>query len=165
MEARLWAYIDGIAAPAEHTEVEQLIAQQAAWKAKYAELMEVHSLINLSELEQPSMRFTRNVMEEIARLQITPAARRFINNKVIWSIGVFFITVIVGFLVYGFGQVNWHEASDPGSTLGIDLTRVNYGTIFNNQFVNGFLMLNVVLGLMLLDRYLNNRKKQWTREA
>jgi len=38
---------------------------------------------------------------------------------------------------------------------------VDYGRMFNNTFVNAFMMLNVVLGLMLFDRYLNSRRKKW----
>jgi hypothetical protein len=36
---------------------------------------------------------------------------------------------------------------------------VDYSGFFNNSFVNIFMMLNVVLGLMLLDRYLNMKRK------
>jgi regulatory protein YycI of two-component signal transduction system YycFG len=37
--------------------------------------------------------------------------------------------------------------------------------MFNNTFVNVFMMLNVVLGLMLLDRYLDRKKKELMKEA
>ncbi len=44
--------------------------------------------------------------------------------------------------------------------LPIDLSKVDYGKFFNNTFVNVFMMMNVVLGLMLLDRYLAAKKKK-----
>jgi len=37
--------------------------------------------------------------------------------------------------------------------------------MFNNTFVNVFMMLNVILGLMLFDRYLSNKKKSFIEEA
>jgi hypothetical protein len=37
--------------------------------------------------------------------------------------------------------------------------------MFNNTFVNAFMMANVLLGLMLLDRYLSNKRKQFQQEA
>ena len=102
-------------------------------------------------------------MEEIAKYQIAPAAKAYINNKIIWGIGIFFITLIIGFLIYGFGQVDWNAGGD--NKLPIDISKVDYGKFFNNTYVNVFMMINVVLGLMLLDRYLAAKKKKLQKEA
>ena len=160
IEVRLWEYIDGFSNAEEKSAIEKLIAENAEWKAKYHELLEVHQTINLVELEQPSLRFTKNVMDEIAKYHIAPATKEYINKKVIWGIAAFFITVIAGFLIYALAQINWSAASKHNSTIGIDLTKVDYSAVFNNTFVNMFMMINVVLGLMLLDRYLSDRKQQ-----
>ncbi len=160
MEVKLWEYIDGISDDKQRSEVEQLIAENSEWKLLYHQLLEVHKSIGLTELEQPSMRFTKNVMEEIAKLHIAPAAKNYINSKIIYGIGAFFITLIVGFLVYAVSQVNWQTSEDIKNPLGIDVNKVDYSAIFNNQFVNIFLMINVVLGLFLFDRYLNKRKAE-----
>lgn len=158
IETRLWDYIDGISE--EPSVIEKLIAENVDWRAKYEELLEVHSLVNTAELEQPSLRFTKNVMEEIAKLQIAPAAKKYINTKIIWGIAAFFVTVIVGFVVYGFSQVNWSSAGSSRSPIGIDISKVDYSVLFNNSYVNIFMMMNVILGLMLLDRYLNMKRKK-----
>lgn len=163
MEERLWNYIDGTASNAEKTVIEKLLESNVEWKAKYNELLEVNTLLQSSELEAPSMRFTKNVMEEIAKLHIAPATKTYINKRIIWGIGIFFITLIVGFLIYGFGQVNWTE---KGSTdLPIDLSKVNINKFFNNTYVNVFMMVNVILGLFLLDRFLANKRKKFREEA
>jgi hypothetical protein len=158
-ETRLWEYIDGHGEPAERSAIEKLIEENAAWRAKYHELLEVHQLIGETELEQPSLRFTKNVMEEIARVHIAPAAKTYINNKIIYGIGLFFLTMIIGLLVYGFAQIDW--STGKTTDYGIDFTKVDYSRIFNNTFVNLFMMANIVLGLFLLDRYLSSRKKKW----
>lgn len=160
MESRLWEFIDGMADASQRSVIEELIRENAAWKIKYQELLELHQSINLIELEQPSLRFTKNVMEEISKLHIAPAAKTYINSKVIFGIAAFFITIIIGFVVYALAQVNWSAASDAKSSLGFDLTNVDYSVIFSNTFVNAFMMLNVILGLMLFDRYLSNKKKE-----
>jgi hypothetical protein len=160
MEARLWEYIDVFSGDTEKSAIERLIAENAEWKAKYHELLEVHQSLNLVELEEPSLRFTKNVMEEIAKYHIAPATKTYINSKVIWGIGIFFITMIVGFLIYGFAQIDWAVAGNSNSTLGIDLTKVDYSQMFNNNLMNGIMMLNVILGLVLLDRYLSNKNKK-----
>jgi len=163
VEIRLWEYIDGFSN--EASLIEKLIAENVQWKAKYAKLLEVHHLMGDAELEQPSLRFTKNVMEEIARYQIAPATRKYINTKIIWGLAAFFITIIAGFLVYGFSQIDWAAASSSGSIIGLDLGAVDYSRMFGSSIVNAFMMVNIVLGLLLLDRFLNMKRKAYRDEA
>jgi hypothetical protein len=165
IEVKLWEYIDGFTTTGERSVIDNLVRENAKWKAKYQELLEIHQSLNLVELEQPSLRFTKNVMEEIARLQIAPAAKQYINSKIIWGIAGFFITVIVSFLVYGLSQIDWSTSQSVNTGMLDKITEADYSKVFNNTFVNVFLMLNVVLGLMLFDRYLNDKKKKLMKEA
>ncbi|MBK5272351.1 MAG: hypothetical protein JJE22_15190 [Bacteroidia bacterium] len=163
IEERLWDYIDGICSAIEKTAIEKLLESNLDWKRKYYELLETQQLMLSTELEAPSLRFSKNVMDEIAKLQIAPATKKYINNKIIWGIGFFFITLIVGFLIYGFGQIDWNAQGD--TKLPVDLGKVDYSRFFNNTYVNVFMMINVVLGLFLLDRYLANKRKKFHEEA
>ncbi|MBI1341831.1 MAG: hypothetical protein GC171_02730 [Terrimonas sp.] len=163
-ESRLWDYIDGLSSPQEQSAIEAMLSSNLEWKSKYHELLEAHQLLKSTELEEPSMRFTKNVMEEIAKYHIAPAAKSYINKKIIWSIGGFFITLILAFTIYGIAQVDWSAPTDT-SNLPIDINKIDFSKIFNNTFVNVFMMLNVVLGLMLLDRYLANQRKQIHKKA
>lgn len=162
METRLWAFIDGVLPPEERSEVERLIQEHAAWKVKYGELLDAHQALLSLELEEPSMRFTQNVMDEITRLQITPATKVYINKKIIYGIAGFFITIIIAFLIYGISQVDWSAGKSSEGALGLDMSKVDYSRVLDNTYVNIFLMANAVLGLMLLDRYLNFRRKSWS---
>ena len=164
MEEKLWEYIDGMGTAAERSAIENLLVEHAAWRAKYNELLELHSLMDASELEQPSMRFTRNIMEEIAKYHIAPATRNYINKKIIWGIAAFFITVIVGFLVYAFSQAVPNTNIAGTGFGGVDFSQIDYSRVFSNNFVNAFMMLNIVLGLLLLDRYLAQQKKGWQQK-
>jgi hypothetical protein len=163
IDDRLWEYIDGQSSMEEKSVIEKLIETNKQWKEKYHELLELHQLVKSSSLEEPSLRFTKSVMEEIAKYQIAPATKAYINNKIIWGIGIFFITLVIGFLIYGFGQVDWNASGSE--KLPIDISKVDYGKFFNNTYVNVFMMINVVLGLMLLDRYLAAKKKKLQKEA
>ena len=163
IEQQLWSYIDGHSSSEERSVVEKLLQSNLDWKNKYHELLDVHQMMTTSELEQPSLRFTKNVMEKIAQYHIAPATKNYINKKIIWGIAAFFITLITGFLIYGFAQIDWNDKSD--STLPVDLSQVDFSKIFNNNFVNGFMMVNVLLGLVLLDRVLANKRKKFQKQA
>lgn len=159
MEEQLWSYIDGFSSAEERSAIEKLMETNLEWKNKYHELLEAHLLMKSAELEQPSMRFTKNVMEQIAKYHIAPATKSYINKKIIWGIGVFFLMLIVGFLVYGFGQINW--AAPGENKLPVDFSKIDYSKIFKNTYVNVFMMVNVVIGLVLFDRILANKRKKF----
>jgi hypothetical protein len=161
IEERLWNYIDGTAAAGEKTVIEKLLETDMAWKAKYHELLEVHQLVQSSELDAPSLRFSKNVMEEIAKLHIAPATKSYINKKIIWTLGFFFIALLVGFLIYGFGQMNFNSGEE--TTLSKNLNKVDLSKFFSNTWVNAFMMINVVLGLVLLDNFLTNKRKEFRK--
>jgi hypothetical protein len=64
--------------------------------------------------------------------------------------------------IYGLGQINWADTSGVSNDL---LTKYNPGKIgfskfFNNTYTTIFMMINVVMGLMLLDMYLGKKKAQ-----
>jgi hypothetical protein len=165
IEERLWDYIDGHALPEEKSAIEQLIESNIEWRNKYHELLDVHQLMSNSlELDEPSMRFTQNVMEDIAKYHIAPAAQSYINKRIIRGIFAFFLLTIAGFLIYGLGQVNW--SSGGGSTTlpfnvnPSDINKVDFSKFFNNTYTSIFVMINAVLGLVLLDMYLGKKKKQ-----
>lgn len=159
IEDRLWNYIDGTTPADERSVIERLLKENAEWRAKYQELLELNKLLESSELEEPSMRFTKNVMEQIGKLHIAPATKTYINKKIIWGIAIFFITIIVGFLSYGFGQMDWTSKGNVSNP--IDLSKVDYSKFFNNTYMNIFMMINIVLGLFLLDRYLANKRRKY----
>jgi magnesium-transporting ATPase (P-type) len=163
IENRLWQYIDGLSAPQEKTAVEGLIQTNTAWKAKYEELLDIHSLLQSSVLEAPSMRFTKNVMEEISKLQVAPAAKKYLNNKIIWSIGIFFIIMLAGTLVYAFSQIVFNNNHE--SAIGKKLDKIDFSNFFNNSWMNALIMMNVVIGLFLLDNYLSSKRKKYQNQA
>ncbi len=160
-EERLWNYIDGTAMADEKTVIEKLLETDSAWKAKYHELLQVNELLKSSELDAPSMRFSKNVMEEIAKLHIAPATKSYINKKIIWGLGFFFIALFVGFLIYGFGQMNFNTGEE--TTLSKNLNKIDFSKFFGNTWINVFMMINVVLGLFLLDNYFSNKRKEFRK--
>lgn len=162
-EESLWDYIDGRLTADEHTRIGQLIAEDAAWRAQYQDLLEVQQWLQQSELEEPSMRFSKNVMDEIARTQISPAANSYINKNIIRGLTIFFLTMIAGFLIYGFGQLDF--SASGSEKLPVDITNIDYSVFFNNDYLNAFMLLNIVLGLWLFDQFLSSRRKRWQGSA
>lgn len=160
MEEKIWGYIDGSSSKEEVSFVEQMIAADAIWRAKYSELKEINQLLKADmELEQPSMRFSINVMDQLQGLQPAPATKQYINKTIIRSIAVFFIITIVGFLIYSFTLIDWSSPASTGEGYQLPSMSFDYKLFLNSTWLNVVLMLNVVMGLLYLDNYLRRRKK------
>lgn len=161
METRIWEYIDGHCSPAERAALAQKLADHPVWKSKYNELVSIHDMLQKEELEMPSMRFTKNVMEEITRFQVAPATKSYINKNVIRGISSFFLVMIAGLIIYFVGQIHWNGSSTGNlvPAFSLDANKLNWSKILNNTYVNIFIGVNTILGLILLDKYMQGRKK------
>jgi hypothetical protein len=166
MEDRLWDLIDGLGTAEERSLVEALILGKREWQRKYRELLEIHRAMISEEMEMPSLRFTKNVMEEIARHQVAPATNSYINKNVIRGIGAFFLTAICAGLIYAFTQISFSGSHSSSSQVHYErvvqdrLNNFDWGRIFNGAYLNVFIMVNLVLAMMLLDMWLEKKKGQ-----
>src|SRR4051794_15199742 len=99
IEQHLWNYIDNTCGAEERKVIETFLQNDEEWKKKYNELLKINQLMHKSlELEEPSMRFTKNVMEEIAQSRIASASKTYINKSIVNGIAAFFVIVIGGLL-------------------------------------------------------------------
>jgi hypothetical protein len=162
MEKIIWEYIDGHCSPAEKALIMQRLVEDPIWQGKYNELLGVHELLQKEELEMPSLRFTKNVMEEIAQFHVAPATKNYINKNVIRGIAAFFLVMITGLFIYFIGQIHWDNSSTnhliPQYTL--DTGKLNWSKMLNNTYVNIFIGINVILGLILVDKYMQGKKNE-----
>ena len=170
MEQRIWEYIDGHCSEAEKAAITRNLAENPVWKSKYNELISVHEMLQKEELDMPSLRFTKNVMEEISRYQVAPATKNYINKNVIRGITAFFLVMIAGLIIYFVGQIHWNSSSTGNlvPAFSLDANKLNWSKMLNNTYVNIFIGINTILGLILLDKYMQERKKddhagQWIK--
>src|SRR4051812_13764502 len=158
IERRLWNYIDGNVAAEEKIQIEELLRRDLKWKQMYAQLQDLHQMVKDDlEVEEPSMRFAKDVMDEISKIKIAPATKSYINRKIITAIAAFFIILIAGLLIYGFEQINWVEQSNNAASF--DLRKFDISQYLSQPVLNVFWMSNIVLALILLDRYLSRKGK------
>jgi hypothetical protein len=161
IEHRIWEFIDGHCSPSEKAAIVQNLADNQIWKNKYTELKSIHDMLQKEELDMPSLRFTKNVMEEISRYQVAPATKNYINKNVIRGISSFFLVMIIGLIIYFVGQIHWNGNSTGNlvPAFSLEADKLNWSKMLNNTYVNIFIGINTILGLILLDKYMQVRKK------
>lgn len=146
-EQMIWEYIDGSCDDPTKEQVQQKLNTDVQWQNLYGELLLLHKSISADmEAELPSMRFTKNVMEKIATEAIVNQSKSYFNPIIIRSVSFVLIASIIFLLAYAFSTVNWNET-----------TAMKY---YNSSTLHAFLWVNIILGLVLIDRIVNHNKKR-----
>ncbi len=162
----LWAYIDGHCLPAEKELVEAHLLNDPVWKTDYEQLLAIHRQLPESILlSAPSLRFTKNVMEEIGRHRMAPAAATYINKKVIYGIAGFVLGLLLALTGYVMAATDWSSVQWAAPGWKIDKLSPaipSFNWLSSPHLVTGFLIINALLALFLLDRLLAQRKRRTT---
>ena len=146
-EQMIWEYIDGSCDEPTKEQVQQKLNTDVQWRNLYDELLLLHKSISTDmEAEQPSLRFTKNVMGMIAADVIVRQSKNYFNPIIIQSISFVLIASIIFLLAYAFSTANWNET-----------TAMKY---YNSSTLHAFLWVNIILGLVLIDRIVNHNKKR-----
>jgi hypothetical protein len=157
MEMQIWAFIDDSCNPMDKTRIAMLVQQNAEWREKYEELVELHAGITQNmELDEPSLRFSRNVMDAVGATKMVRSTKQYINKSIIRGIAAFFIGVISVCIIYAFATINWNAA--PGEVLkGVNLDNLKLDHILNPGVLNIIIAINIILALALADKILRKR--------
>jgi hypothetical protein len=110
------------------------------------------------ELLSPTPDFSKKVMGAIAGARIAPPSRTYINKKVVYGIGLFFLLLIAGGLVYAASSFSWPAMGR--FILPVDPGKLDISNYFTRKTLNSLLFLNVLLGLGFLDKYLTRRPRR-----
>jgi hypothetical protein len=167
IDDRLWDYIDGSCEAAEKQAIEELLATNLEWQRTYRELLNMQQLLDSSDLDAPSLRFTKSVMEKIAQYQVAPATKTYINKNIIRGIGAFFLTMILGLVTWFLVQVRWTGGAGNDSAsrllnsvpdLGVENKLGAVSKALNSTTVILTMAVVVVMGFIWLDMYLQRNK-------
>lgn len=156
IEQQLWDYIDGNLDEFSKKTIEEKIESNAGIKIQYEELLKLNSAFNTLDLDEPSMSFTRNVMESIALAPAPVAMKTKVDEKIIYAIGGFFIVSLLSL----FGYVLYNSnLSMP--KLGFNVTlNFNLDQYITPTVLYSFLFFDLVIGLVFLDQFLRKKFAQ-----
>jgi hypothetical protein len=155
MEERLWDWMDGLCTAEEGTAVQQLVATQPEWKEKHQALLAVHQSLKADiELMQPSLRFAKNVMDQIAALSIQTTTRRYLNNKIVYGIGGLFVAMLSAVVLYAIAVVDWAAGGSSFKMPDSKIDSINWGGLVQGPAGTAAVIIMSVLGMALLDQYL-----------
>lgn len=158
MEEQIMGYIDGLLQAREKQEVENRLLKDPEWQRCYQDMLDLDHSLRAVSLEEPSMRFTRNVMDQVQSLQIAPSTRSYVNKKIIWAISGFFLLLIVVPLIVFLPQVDFSQVSSNPLPVKLPSFDIDWTRYLNSTVLQVFFIIDAVAALFFLDRYLQRRK-------
>ena len=158
IEQHIWDYLDGTCSEQERARIRLLIETDPAYQSAYAELKGLHFDLGQIELDEPSMSFTRNVMDKVTPLSVPGSIRSLIDKRIIYGIGGFFLFSIVMMLILVFNQIDWSEAASPVTReFKMPQVNINYTSLIDSGYLRMFFFADLILGLYIFDSIM--RKK------
>ena len=155
IEERLWEFIDGTSSADEKISIEKLLQTDPAIKQLYEEFLSISNSLQAMELEEPSMRFTQNVMDRIAFEHAPKPLVTKIDKRIINVISGFFILTLVPIVIYSLTKIN---LSVSGWDFSFNTPQINWSTYFGSAFIQGSLIVFAIIGLFAVDRFREYRR-------
>lgn len=152
---KLWNYIDGNCTPEEAQQISDLILHNDEYKQQYAQLLQLNNEFKTIELDEPSMAFTYNVMEQIRTQEALVPLKATINKNIIRGIAAFFVLSILAIVGYTLGHINWSNQSSV--QIPVPLQASAFTGFLTGPWMKGFLFFDVIAGLFLFDSYLRKQ--------
>jgi len=157
----LWKYIDGACSPEEIAQAESLLAEDPEFKREWALRLKLHRQLQQQQLEQPSLRFARNVMDRLPRLYRKLDIRPLISP--LWQ--KVFAGLAGAFLLAYFALVfNVVETAGPGSSQ-IPEVQAFIDTLTGLPMQAMSILLALSFGYILLTFLDQQLKKRFSKQA
>lgn len=156
LEQRIWDYLDRTCSEQERKEIESLIESDSDCRAIYMELKSVDHDFSKLEMDEPSMGFTRNVMERVKLEPFPGTFKSLIDKRIIYGIAGFFLVTIAVLLGVLLSQLDW---SQPMTQVvpQYKIPEINLSGYLNSAIIDSFLFVDTILALYLLDSFLRKQ--------
>ena len=155
-EQLIWNYLDGIASEEERKHTEQLLESDSEFLTLFEELSAIHLQISALELDEPSMSFSRNLIEKI-QLEPSPVPPKSLADKwVIYGIALFFVSSIVCLLGLLLSKIDWTQSGDlmmPELTM----PKLTFDGPFYSLLINLFIFVDIICALYFFDLIISRR--------
>ncbi|WP_316750227.1 hypothetical protein [Pedobacter gandavensis] len=159
IEEEIWDYIDGNSNAEQRLLVEAKMAADPVYRSLYEEFLDINSQMSGMGLEEPSMSFTRNVMEQV-KLETAPVSLKTkVDTRIIYGISTFFICAMLGIIGYVLANSNFNFEGFKSVNF-LPTGTLDFSKMINPTFIKAFLFVDLLLALAYLDRFLRRKRAE-----
>lgn len=162
IEFIVWQFHHQLLSPTEQEDVAIKIANSTQWANILDKIKQEELQFQTMEEEQPSMRFTKNIMDAIQPLEIKKPIHNYVNRKMIRLAAVYFLFVIAITLILFTVQIVQRDSS---KSFQLNFSLINpiqlhsMTKFISPQLIYCFYGINLVTAMILIQNYLIHRIK------
>lgn len=157
-EQLIWNYLDGIASEEERKRTEQLLESDTEFFELFEELSAIHLQISALDLDEPSMSFSRNLMEKIQLEHSLVPQKSLLGKWLINGIALFFLSAILCVLGILFFKVEWSQSSET-DWFDFTMPQFTLGSSSYSFLINLFVFVDIIVVLYFFDIFFSKRMK------
>jgi hypothetical protein len=154
LEEQIWNFIDGNLSEAESQKIQYLINSDQEVERMYKNFLSFNVLTYNMDLEEPSMSFTRNVMDDVATIPAPVLLKTKVDNRVIYGIAAFFGIALIAVFVFAI-----YKSSGEKSSLQFDFS-INTDFFENKILLSTFLAADLIIAMLFIDGVVRKRLNQ-----
>ncbi|MBT1702515.1 hypothetical protein KK060_04440 [Fulvivirgaceae bacterium PWU20] len=153
-EIKVLAYLDNTMSKSDRDAFEQLIESEKHLKLRFEEIRHVDFLLRSEPLQQPPKDFTSNVISNLHQRPVEASAISIVRSLLLLS-GIIMVVVICVILVTN-GRFDTMTALVDLGDLNLASKYVHKNlpaiSIGGRSLINVIILLNLLLGLLILDK-------------
>jgi len=153
IEEQIWDYIDGGLSDKEQEALAKKIADDNEYATVYVEMLELHSLMASVELDEPSMSFTRNIMDKV-NLETAPLVLKTrVDKRIIYSLSAVFLVAMVSVSWFAVAHTDFPALALPSFNITMNLQQ-----LVSPLSLQIFFYIDILLALLYVDRLYRSKK-------
>jgi hypothetical protein len=154
LEEQIWDFIDGNLSESESQKIQHLINSDQEVERMYKNFLSFNVFTTNMDLEEPSMSFTRNVMDDVATIPAPVLLKTKVDNRVIYGIAAFFGIALIAVFVFAI-----YKSSGEKSSLQFDFS-INTDFFENKILLSTFLAADLIIAMLFIDGVVRKRLNQ-----
>lgn len=158
IEQKIWDYLDGNLDEKGRQEIERLIESNSEYRAVYEDLSDINNSLLKMDLEEPSLRFTGNIMDKLKNEPVPGSIKSLVDKRIIYGLLIFFLSAIAFLLAVLMFRLDWStptEGFDYSVNIAVKMPQVDPGRF--DWVIKGFFFLDTVIVLYLFDYFLRRK--------
>jgi hypothetical protein len=152
-------YMDGLCSPEKAAEIENKLATQTEWLREFEAFSDLDALLKSpGQMLEPSVRFTKNVMESIEGLQVAKPASAYLNKWIFYVIAGLLGTSLIAIFGVSLTQMDW--TSEATASPAFSMPTFNWEGLYNSKVLQVAIMANIILAFLLIENAVSKRNQK-----
>jgi hypothetical protein len=159
IQQELQDYMDGLCSPEKAAEIENKLAMHPEWLKEFEAFTDLETLLKSpGQMMEPSVRFTKNVMESIEGLHVAKPASAYLNKWIFYAIAGLLGAALLAIFGISIAQMDWGTTTETPTTFQVP--SFHWQGLYSSKVLQVAIMANIILGFVLIEKAVSKRNQR-----